>query len=732
MKRALVLLLVALCAAVVWFATSRRDASPSVIPEPTPPTIAPSAPAAKLDDVARPVEQARAAIAAEHVVVAAPPAATPAQRDDDSATLHVLVRARETGLPAPDVRVLAVRSRTYMASSSDDSVGRVGELLLTDDDGRVTIYAAPLGELIVIVQEEGAVELMRVDVEPALAAGETRELMIPVPTQPDRTFCARVVDAETQQPIAGATISIGGDLYDDPAEGAVATDFAGIACLALRSWSPHPLVARAPGRAPLWVYATRARERGDPFVVALARTAAVTIRALDASGAPRVGLRVQLAASPTGLALGEAGGFGSAVAWRAGPTWDSTAGDDGTARLAELPANVELVGTCWVRGFDSQRVPESIVLRPGEERVVEWRAGSACALHGRAVDASGAAVQDVRIALEPSDWVGGAYFGAYDSTDRRHAKTDTDGRFAFDDVPAGAWLVGPAPASAGSSARPPYAPFGQRVEIAAGVARVDVVVELDAGGMITGRVLDTDGELVDEGSVLYTAVDGHAEESESAYGGRFELGPFRSGEYELRAHGGDAAKGAYSETVRVRAGGPPVDLRLRAPGRIRGRVLDATTREPVAAVVLLNLERSEPMRIASREQTANGSFELPKLIPGTYVVTARTSDGRYGASASVALLAGQTIDDVEVLVRPGGRLKLELDGLGEETFLMLVRDDWTLSFDPVDNGFDDEIPVPLGRVTVRLWDVMTRANHDVEVDVRAGETRALVFDGAWK
>ena len=111
-----------------------------------------------------------------------------------------------------------------------------------------------------------------------------------------------------------------------------------------------------------------------------------------------------------------------------------------------------------------------------------------------------------------------------------------------------------------------------------------VVVEIDAGLAVTGRVLLPDGRPARVGTVLMGLYEsGSLGGGDIAADGTFERRGLAPGRYEVKAQVEDGRR-RYEGSVVVEAGGPPVELRLSAvderPARATVRVVDADG-EPV-------------------------------------------------------------------------------------------------------------------------------------------------------
>lgn len=151
--------------------------------------------------------------------------------------------------------------------------------------------------------------------------------------------------------------------------------------------------------------------------------------------------------------------------------------------------------------------------------------------------------------------------------------------------------------------------------------------------------------------------------------GRFRIGPVPDGIYEL---GVDAheAKLVHGEITKVRAGAFPFVLHLRQYGKLRGRVVDATTGRPCVAAVRVNspmLGGSYYTRTTSAE---DGTFALDALEPGDYPLVAYTEDARWAFVRLRVDLASE-IPAVELPVQPGARVRVrdtsDVKGEGTDT-----------------------------------------------------------------
>jgi protocatechuate 3,4-dioxygenase beta subunit len=204
-------------------------------------------------------------------------------------------------------------------------------------------------------------------------------------------------------------------------------------------------------------------------------------------------------------------------------------------------------------------------------------------------------------------------------------------------------------------------------------ARLNVV--LQSGGMLSGRVVDTDGQPLQDVEVVAFLVLEVVSEAEEALAsaaralkhsgglgvaaaktdrdGRYELIHLPEGEFELVAR----ARG-YTPSSRgpLRAGEEAPDLVLSARSRLSGGVLDAATRAPVSPFVVqlipLDGELDDPEAgRPSSIQEPEGRFVYQELPAGRYEVLVEAGDSA-PALESVQLAPGRE-ERVEVLMRPG-------------------------------------------------------------------------------
>src|SRR5712692_10600292 len=246
------------------------------------------------------------------------------------------------------------------------------------------------------------------------------------------------------------------------------------------------------------------------------------------------------------------------------------------------------------------------------------------------------------------------------------ALTDEAGHFELTGLPAGSWV--------GQVQRDGYVTLGSfeggstpkelRWRIAPGAVFKDLTFRLTPTGVITGRVLDTDGEPVAGASVALTPQDAKQARGPVVYGQTNDLGEYRlynvapgkylvAATYEPYLHGvvtrlarrpgksGQAPPpddyvttyypstldAAQATTVPVSRGSPVhgIEIRLQRASvvRVRGKVL--ASGEALSPITILHLsEVQNGSRLGRRPLTAmawpDGTFEFDGVRPGRYLL----------------------------------------------------------------------------------------------------------------
>lgn len=649
--------------------------------------------------------------------------------------VRVHVTAIEDGRPLAGVQArVRIPNARQSWKDLDGSHGSVEEEPRSDANGIVELeFDAGLICSIYVSTDDGSTSSESLAIEPPLAPNEVRELAVVLRTRPDIVLHGRVIDRETNAPIPGARIGRSAGFGKIAADTEQRTDADGRFQLEGSSWRRQVVgVIRTGYEFAAFAIAAGYESAESALEIAIAPVASVRVTVLDAAGAPMPGLRATFSTAqyhfgrPDGSPLLDAGWIDEAY-------FAAVTDTNGVAVIEELPPRMPLDGVLHRGGEELLRAPEKLTLTPGELRAVEWRIGSGCVIHGIALESDGRPAVGLSICLEAARVMPTHYFEPSSIDPRRFENTDAEGRFVFADVGPGDWWVGPAPKKPGRkrAVEPEdVAACARTVVVPPATPRVDVEIRVHRGITIEGHVLDPTGNPVRSAFVQF----GHPDERQSGGEnmnddeGHFVVGPIEPGEYELRASSG----GRYVDSlpVRVQAGDTDVVLRLREGAKIEGLVVDATTGQPCAAKLCLMPLFTGAPRIMFPESDSQGKFSLDGLDEGAYAIGATALDGRTGTVARVELRPGA--QTVRVEVRPAARVRLRFEGPWPNVQFAVYDGDVAVAMDGMAKGTERTVIVPAGRATLRLTKYPERTEFSLPLNLEAGATRDVVFDGAWK
>jgi hypothetical protein len=289
-----------------------------------------------------------------------------------------------------------------------------------------------------------------------------------------------------------------------------------------------------------------------------------------------------------------------------------------------------------------------------------------CRVEGRVVhSATGAPLKKAIVWLKPFE----ARDGVKDtlSVSSRSTATDVEGRFSFDAVDPGAYVLSGWRTGYLEQFYGAHSPIlgGRPFRLDSGQNLTDMVLKLTAQGMLYGKVTDEDGDPVPNAQVQalrLSSVPGRRQTQNvtavtSQDDGSFVIGNLVPGHYFLSA--------AYSEQVEVESGKPhreayvttyfpetidperagEIDLAAGAEihglairlhqarvFQIRGKAVNQETGEP-APNTQLELVRMGDERLPLASRTVgimagdDGVFQIRSVLPGDYVIQAATDAG---------------------------------------------------------------------------------------------------------
>jgi hypothetical protein len=283
-----------------------------------------------------------------------------------------------------------------------------------------------------------------------------------------------------------------------------------------------------------------------------------------------------------------------------------------------------------------------------ESKRVEVEAGKTTRTELILPDERGAdSLQGVVLEPDGTPSSGAAVSVSSDSAQRPlwRAPADEQGRFSISMPPE---------ASAGQERLNLTAINGGRIGVVQGVrpGERELTVKLQPSASARGRVVRAGGSAPVKGFTLWvTAQDrGTFMRGERRWefpADRFELGDILAAPVKLRVltsdgEGGEAlvspSSGAVSE----------VEIAVKGMAGVRGRVVDAATKEPVAGVIAFIEEGGPPG--PPEGTTPDGRFALERVSPGARTLVIVGGRSRSVERKPVTLVEGQTLDVGDILL----------------------------------------------------------------------------------
>jgi protocatechuate 3,4-dioxygenase beta subunit len=519
----------------------------------------------------------------------------------------------------------------------------------------------------------------------------------PAPAAAERTIRGRVTAASNGAALPRVRVAV------PSAQGqwmrAVLSDDRGRFALVVPS-ATRTITASKAGYAAV---ATAAPQDAEDIEVRLEAGSAVSGRVTDPGGVPVALVRVTVRRDIPGRDTG-------AVA----AAFETTTDDLGEYRAGGLAAGRYAVTVALPRpaapGAGSPataNVSQAIDLRAGEEAGVslviappvtnidpfdefaaatqaalaQLRSGSGGALPNGRLLPMGDATLRGRVLAEQGEPLAGAIVTVHRAgLQVRATMTDASGEYVMIGLPPGEVIVEAAKAGyvTAQHGQGRISRLGSPVALGARTSAANIDVILPRGSVITGIVMDEDGEVLAGAEVEALQLqtnDGRPVAQRAGVTrrtddyGRYRLFGLMPGRYLVRAAIDDVMTGEdgrpiaegyapvyYPAAIRaddgsavtVEAGRDVAGLNLvftrAAVSRVRGRVVNASGRPLSATVVLAVSHRSGGVALAVREAStaADGSFEIANVPPGDYVVQALAAaasddDDPPGAPASALL-----------------------------------------------------------------------------------------------
>jgi hypothetical protein len=394
--------------------------------------------------------------------------------------------------------------------------------------------------------------------------------------------------------------------------------------------------------------------------------------------------------------------------------------------------HLEAVAPCVPLRVSVRRPPvprqlQELTLAPDEERTLEFVFGQGCRIDGVVVDEAERPLAGLDLWRLAGEETPAFLTKEHEAAVVDKARTDRDGRFAFQGVPSGPWSIGAAPYAWRG---PGTAPLTEHLWIAAEERARTLKLVAPSSLFLRGRVLDQH-EKPAHARVRATNGDVSFEEP-TGVNGEFVLGPLAEGSWTLAAEALALSVGldprpeaaASSGERRVQAGQSDLVLRLRHALTLHGRVLDAGGHPAARAEVEVACENEEEPHVTRGD--ADGFFRLGGLPDGRCRLLARS--GTQAAERILALTPGQA-SGVEVRLRRAASLRLRPPEApaGSGTFRVL-RDDLVIATGRLAPADAVVLVLPGGPARCEFRSARSTETRDVVLN--DGETAEIVFGGA--
>jgi protocatechuate 3,4-dioxygenase beta subunit len=311
------------------------------------------------------------------------------------------------------------------------------------------------------------------------------------------------------------------------------------------------------------------------------------------------------------------------------------------------------------------------------------------------VTAGGNPLPGVSVGLQPS---AGGGFGPSIRQSTLRAQTDADGRYKFTDLAAGNYQISTFSPLYAQAEDPTFMPARQ-ITLNDGESLVDIDLQLIRGGVVTGKITDSDGRPLIEQYIQFDRLDAQNNTMPyrppasgllqtddrgiyRAYGvkpGRYRVSAGEGNGAMFRSYGRrtyprtfhpDAADAQRATIIEVREGSEltGIDIKLGLPPNsyaIVGRAVDADTGEPVANLNI-NCTSIAPdgrmsMPAGRNVSGANGEFRIDNIGGGRYNLVAGsdyatpTSNSGYSDPLMVEVQGGD-VTGIELRIKRGSSM----------------------------------------------------------------------------
>jgi len=310
------------------------------------------------------------------------------------------------------------------------------------------------------------------------------------------------------------------------------------------------------------------------------------------------------------------------------------------------------------------------------------------------------------------------------------AFTSDDGSFTLEHVPAGAMTL--------LANAPGYASGRMSVDVVDGKALTDVVLELDTGVRLSGKVTGANGAPLSDVTVAVTpsstgafAMRGSLPRANTDANGEYTLDGLESGEESVQFSHPKHVDVTRKVTLKGRE--TKLDVQLSAGNRVTGVV----TTEDGMPVGDADVSASSGMMPRETRTNASGTFEFDSLTPGRYRFSAAKAGFAPGVLEDVDVSSGSP---VRITLKTGGTIYGRVTGLTEAEYANTTVSAWagrssmSASVDPQGNYKLEGAPLGSVRVSASLSRGITGGGRNtpsqtVEVTAGGAQQVNLEFSG---
>ncbi|MEO8382730.1 MAG: carboxypeptidase regulatory-like domain-containing protein [Acidobacteriota bacterium] len=305
--------------------------------------------------------------------------------------------------------------------------------------------------------------------------------------------------------------------------------------------------------------------------------------------------------------------------------------------------------------------------------------------------------------------------------------TSDDGSFTLEHVPTGAMTV--------VASAPGFAAARTSVDVQEGKTAPDVVVELEAGVRLIGRVTTANGSPVSDASVMIQpsptgsfAVSGSLRRTNTDTNGEYSLDSLDAGEETISVNHPQYNSASKSVTLKGRE--TRLDIQLEGGQRVTGTVVSESGM-PLADAEVTAFSAGASRR--SARTNVSGTFELESMPPAHYRFTASKSGYADAVLNDVDISSGSPI---RMIMGAGGTIYGQVSGLPESDYANTTvqafsgRISASASVDPTGNYRIEGAPVGTVQVSamVRSASFDYRSSTPETVELTAGGSQQVNFE----